>query len=392
MKKIKLKKIFKKYKIIFLVFFAFFFTSNVFASSLNLNPQGGSFSVGESIAVRVRVSSKDTSINAVSAVISYSNNTLSLTSISKAGSIITLWPVEPSFSNQSGRANLEGVVLNGYTGNSGKIVTLNFKAIQEGEAFVRFSSGSILANDGQGTNTLTSSSESNFTIIKKQTTLPNVVYKKPAVIDSVNTIKVEEIKDPNLAPNQAQFLLTPPRPIKGNYSVQIDSEDIFSFADDGSGIFKTPVLESGNHTIRITAYDQNGNLMSGMTEFITMQSYLDYEKVQQKATFVEKNIEIILINFAIIIVVLILVVFFLAHVISKNKKKLKQRLKESRNAVAKTFAILEEDENEESQIIRKLKNHKILTDDEESDLVQFHKDLSDAKSVINEEISKILHD
>lgn len=377
-----IKKLFKS--AFFLASFLLFF-NNVFASTLSLTPSVGTFNVGDNFSVNLVVGT-DISVNAISAILSYSNTTLSLSSISKSGSIITLWPVGPNFSNQNGSANIEGVVLNGFTGSSGKIVTLNFKAIKEGSAYVRFSGGSVLANDGQGTNILSASNGSSFEIKKRAESQ----VKEPSQIATTNTIKIEEIKDPNLEAGQAQFLITPPRPAKNNsYSIQIDTEKIFSFVDGGDGLYKTQTLMPGNHTIRITAYDQNNKAMSGVTEFVVLSNFTDQETPASISKIDEKNTEMIIMSFAIIIVVLIILFVFTLFVIKHNKNKLRKRLQDSRNKIAKTFSLLEEDENEEIRIIRKLKNHKMLTDEEESDIIQFSKDLTDAKYIIDQDISKI---
>ena len=72
---------------------------------------------------------------------------------------------EPSYSNSAGTVNFEGIVLNpGYTGSQGKILTITFKVKGGGNAPLIISSGSVLANDGQGTNILTSAGRANFTL------------------------------------------------------------------------------------------------------------------------------------------------------------------------------------------------------------------------------------
>ncbi len=93
-------------KILFILFFVFtvFFTNTAFAASLNLSPSSGSYKVGDTIKVRIVLSSLDQSANAVSGTISYTKELLSLDSISKAGSVVGLWAVEPSYSNSAGTA------------------------------------------------------------------------------------------------------------------------------------------------------------------------------------------------------------------------------------------------------------------------------------------------
>lgn len=134
-------------------------------ASLYFSSPSGSYTVGSALSVSVYVSSADQAMNAASGVISFSQDTLEVTSLSKSGSIFTLWVQEPSFSNSAGAVNFEGIVLNpGFTGADGKIITINFRVKAAGAALVSFSSGSVLANDGSGTNILTSLGNAQFNL------------------------------------------------------------------------------------------------------------------------------------------------------------------------------------------------------------------------------------
>lgn len=119
---------------------------------------GQGYAVGQTFPVSVFVSTAGgESINAVSANISFNPDQLKIVSISKASSVINVWASEPTFSNQSGSADFEGIVLNpGYIGQNGSVATINFKAISSGMTTVSFGQASVLADDGAGTNVLTS--------------------------------------------------------------------------------------------------------------------------------------------------------------------------------------------------------------------------------------------
>ena len=138
--------------------------SQAASASLYLSPSSGSYKVGSAFSVNVFISS-DQAMNAASGVISFSQDKLEVVSLSKGGSIFSLWVQEPSFSNGSGAINFEGIVLNpGFTGSAGKILTVALKAKAAGNASLTFSSGSILANDGKGTNILTNLGRAQFNI------------------------------------------------------------------------------------------------------------------------------------------------------------------------------------------------------------------------------------
>src|SRR3989344_1514398 len=136
----------------FILLFPFSIAS---AATLNFSPPSGSHTVGSTFSVNVSVESTDQAMNAASGIVSFPWDKLEVVSISKQGSIFSLWPAEPSFSNNQGTVSFEGIVLNpGYTGASGKILTITFRARNTGQANLNFSTGSVLANDGTGTNIL----------------------------------------------------------------------------------------------------------------------------------------------------------------------------------------------------------------------------------------------
>ena len=135
------------------------------AASLYFSPSSGSREVGASLSVSVYVSSADQAMNAASGIITFPQDKLEVASLSKTGSIFTLWVQEPSFSNSAGTINFEGIVLNpGFTGASGKIITINFRVKTAGQAPLAFSSGSALANDGRGTNILIGLGDAAFSL------------------------------------------------------------------------------------------------------------------------------------------------------------------------------------------------------------------------------------
>ena len=155
------------------------------AATLSFSPASGSYTVGQTLSVSVYVGSADQTMNAASGVISFPPDKLEVTSLSKTGSIFTLWVQEPSFSNSVGTINFEGVVLNpGFKGAKGKVLAINFKIKAAGVASLSFSSGSVLANDGKGTNILSSLGKAQFSLggaapSVSKTTIPSAVSGIP---------------------------------------------------------------------------------------------------------------------------------------------------------------------------------------------------------------------
>lgn len=139
----------------------------LFAASLYLSPFSKNVNVGDLFSVVIFVNSADQAINAVSGEITWPGEMLELVNFSKSQSIVKFWVKEPEFLNN--QISFEGVIFNpGYKGNNGKVLTLNFKALREGTAEVKFLSGMVLANDGQGTNILSMINGSSIVIKEKE--------------------------------------------------------------------------------------------------------------------------------------------------------------------------------------------------------------------------------
>jgi hypothetical protein len=173
----KIKKIGISLSVSILIFIAS--AIPLFAATLNFGVSSVSTSVGETFILSVNVST-DQAINAVSGTISFPSDKLQVISIAKANSIVSLWAEEPSFSNGAGTVSFAGVIPNpGYTGNSGRVIFITFRSIAEGPAQVRFQTASALANDGNGTDILRSSGESNISIGPAQAQAPVTPTESP---------------------------------------------------------------------------------------------------------------------------------------------------------------------------------------------------------------------
>ena len=151
----------------FLTFFLF--AGRAEAAYLYFSPSGGTFGQNENFKVGVFVDA-DENINAVQGVVAFPTEYLGVIGINseKSGSIVDLWVRNPSFSNagETGNVYFEGVSLNpGFTGPSGKIMEITFRAKKIGTAEIGFSDFAILANDGLGTNVSRPNGNAVFSII-----------------------------------------------------------------------------------------------------------------------------------------------------------------------------------------------------------------------------------
>ena len=166
-------------------------------ATLFLSPPSGAYKVGELFSVLVNVNTGGRDINAASAQINFDNQKLEITSAGFTRSIFSLWPEEPVYSNAAGTLRFSGGAPNpGFNGASGSILRITFKPKAQGSASVIFRSGSVLANDGLGTNILDSLKGGVFNIVaaveKPAPAAPSAVPQTP--------VRFSEIEQPITAP------------------------------------------------------------------------------------------------------------------------------------------------------------------------------------------------
>lgn len=468
----------KKYIYKFFFFlFVFMCFQSASAAELSLSKISSTTKVGDIVKVKVLVSSNQ-SVNAISGQIDFPRKLLQVQSLSKTGSIIGLWAVEPSYSNSTGGVSLEGVVLNGYKGNGGTVLTITFKVVAAGSGTVQIISGSVLANDGEGTNVLTS--KTGFDI----TTTAGAVEKEPVettvtpVVEAVvPKIAVEELKKKDEMDPRSRFLITATG-IKKTIPYRIEVDGISSVWDDtGTHVFETAPLARGVHTLKVYSESLSGESISGSisftikgiltpvitdysndiqeNDFIVVKGVADplttiivtstgivvgnadsvYESVVLKAnekgvfTYVSENRALkgvymisvksrtdnglesetlapvkitvsgiynffkkisnmlsVIIPLGSLLAVFGILLVYAWHKLVSYRRKLKNRLRDTESLVSKSFALLDEDLDQEIKIFKKIKALEPLNDEEKAFIKQFKKDLRAAEKIIVSDI------
>lgn len=162
---------------------ALFFCGYAFAdaATLSLYPSTGVYTAGQTFSASVVVNTSGAAINAADGTLTFNPNEITVLGVSK-GSIFGLWTADPSFSNAQGTIDFSGGSPSGYTGGSGTVLSITFRANAAGSPKVNFTKGSVLAADGRGTNVLTAMNGAAFTITAKDTTPApeKVEYVAPA--------------------------------------------------------------------------------------------------------------------------------------------------------------------------------------------------------------------
>lgn len=167
-----------------------FENTTVFAASASLYVSKPSKIVheGDTFTVGVKVQSTEQSINAISGVLAFTEDTLRTVSISRDASILNIWTRDPNVGRN--QITFEGVILNpGFQGGSGTIFNVTFEAKKSGRASISFREGALLANDGLGTNIIGTLSSIDFNIVSGSGALDLVdILDKPIAINNQGKI------------------------------------------------------------------------------------------------------------------------------------------------------------------------------------------------------------
>ena len=190
---------------ILVLFLSFPILISAQSGSLYFSPSTSQVSVGQSFSTVLRVNTGGTAINVAEGSIVFDEGRLSVVSISKTGSVFSIWPTEPKFSNAEGTIEFAGGVPSpGYSGSSGLVMTITFKRLRlQGIAEINLVSGGILANDGLGTNILSGLGKASYNIGSStiSTPAPQIqgvsTTSTPSVFSSVPRVLITSTTHPD---------------------------------------------------------------------------------------------------------------------------------------------------------------------------------------------------
>lgn len=147
------------------IFLSVIVPSPVLAARVYFSPGSGQYQVGDTVMVNVYIDSAKDTIDAVSGALSFTQDTVQVTSLSRNGSFLNLWTQEPTFSNSNGTVDFKGTALNrGFSGSGGKVISISFKVIKSGSANLRYTSLSVLVNGDQEAYPVATTSSAQFNI------------------------------------------------------------------------------------------------------------------------------------------------------------------------------------------------------------------------------------
>ncbi len=157
------------------------------AATLSVATGRATYEVGDTIVARVYVGSAGQAVNAFQGTVTLPA-AVDFSSVSVEGSIVSFWVQQPSYAGQNNAVSFSGVVMNpGFVGDRGLLLTIYGRAKSVGTGSFSISNGSVLANDGQGTEILTSVANASITVDSSEIISPAPPASSPAPIISSAT-------------------------------------------------------------------------------------------------------------------------------------------------------------------------------------------------------------
>ncbi|KKQ78119.1 MAG: hypothetical protein A3A96_00510 [Candidatus Zambryskibacteria bacterium RIFCSPLOWO2_01_FULL_39_39] len=364
---------------------------------LSLSPSTGSYRVGESFSVIVNLNTGGESVNASTGQINFDNSKLQVVSLGYSQSIFSLWTDNPSFSNPAGTINFSGGVPSpGFTGASGSILRITFKGKASGQAPVNFLSGSVLANDGQGTNIADGLKGALYAITpldssSEATTITNLKSESTKGAERPITTPIITKWSKQLNENDALTIEGLGYPLaKISVIIQKDTEELtsgytFSGFDGKFRFTYADKVKTGYYNVWARNIAEDGN-QSGLSDPVTTEVIAP--------TFIKVGSFVI--NYSTIIIALVLLLLFIISLLllvwffyKKTKKQQGIEISEAGQTLEKSFKLLCSDIDEHIAKLKKARVERNLTSEEIDFLEQFEEELSQAKGVIAKEIRDI---
>lgn len=166
----------RKYLIFFGLIFLLLLGGKTQAASLSISPSTGTFTIGSTFDVSIFLNTNEKLINAVEVSLAFPPDKLQVVSPSLGQSIIGIWTAPPSFNNQIGTINFQGVIPGGINVNNGLVSRISFRAKSVGSTVVQFlDTSKVLLHDGKGTEVLEQKTNGIFQLVLPPPAGPLVV-------------------------------------------------------------------------------------------------------------------------------------------------------------------------------------------------------------------------
>jgi Cohesin domain len=264
--------------------------ASAYAATLGITSDSANVTTGDIVTVTILVNSSDQAINTAEGILQFPTAVLQALSVDKSSSIFSIWVQDPTFSNTTGQVSFSAGLPNpGYQGSGGTVLTATFVAKHSGTATLSLSDASVRANDGLGTDVLTSAGTLQLTVTNPAAVAPPTVVTAPVTTTTHTTPTTtttsstpSDTTPPTITSSSFTYdattgLLTVSAKAKdtgsgiANYSITLDNATTTSIspADFAGDPYQIPVHVSGSHTALLTVSDNDGN-KTGVTGIFTV--------------------------------------------------------------------------------------------------------------------------
>lgn len=119
------------------------------AATISLRATPATIGVGDEVLVTVLLDSA-VPVNTFSGTVSYTQASLEPIALNDGNSIISLWITRPAISTAGATISFAGITPGGFSGDSGILFSILFRATATGTASISLEGVEILRNDGEG--------------------------------------------------------------------------------------------------------------------------------------------------------------------------------------------------------------------------------------------------
>lgn len=135
---------------------------------LFLAPERGTYAIDDVFEVEVRAGTDNAIAIAAEADLAFNTSALEVVSIVTDGSVLSLWPTPPEYSNTHGTIRFSGTATESFQGDNAILIRIQFKAKSNVPGDVHFDSGALLLHDARATNIIAGMRSALFTVVPRQ--------------------------------------------------------------------------------------------------------------------------------------------------------------------------------------------------------------------------------
>ena len=127
-------------------------------------PSATTAQIGDTVTVLVQLDTAGTYVDAAQATVTYSNNVLQASSVAYRDSTFNFWVQEPTINNDNGTIKFIGGTAKGVSGSALPVAEITFAVKGTGTAQLGVTNAAVTANDGKGTNVLSTTQGATITV------------------------------------------------------------------------------------------------------------------------------------------------------------------------------------------------------------------------------------